>query len=223
MTHSPAPSTTAETATCMPRCSGSAGAIDRLAARRRRRPGISISAPTPTHAIRPGMDKKKSAIVLLSACVRRQTPMTVPSSDLQTQFGEIDIYLFDQLLRGRFDGRRRVLDAGCGHGRNLPYLLRAGFEVYAIDEDPAAVVATRKLAASVAPALPPDNIRQGALHVLPWPDGRMDAVVCSAVLHFARDRVHFERMVEEMWRVLARGGLFFARLASSIGIEGLIG
>ncbi|HYT76093.1 MAG TPA: class I SAM-dependent methyltransferase [Vicinamibacterales bacterium] len=148
--------------------------------------------------------------------------MTVPSSDLQAQFGEIDIYLFDQLLRGRFDGRRRVLDAGCGHGRNLPYLLRAGFEVYAIDEDPAAVVATRKLAASVAPALPPDNIRQGALHVLPWPDGRMDAVVCSAVLHFARDRVHFERMVEEMWRVLARGGLFFARLASSIGIERLL-
>jgi hypothetical protein len=26
-------------------------------------------------------------------------------------------------------------------------------------------------------------------------------------------------MVDEMWRVLASGGLFFARLASSIGIE----
>jgi tellurite methyltransferase len=148
--------------------------------------------------------------------------MTVPSSDLHGQFGEIDIYLFDQLLRGRFDGRRRVLDAGCGHGRNLRYLLAAGFDVYAIDEDPAAVAATRKLAASAAPTLPPDNIRQGTLHVLPWRDGCMDAIVCSAVLHFARDRVHFDRMVEEMWRVLAPGGLFFARLASSIGIEGLL-
>src|SRR3954452_15111170 len=142
-----------------------------------------------------------------------------PSTELRKTFGEIDIYLFDQLLRGRFDGRRRVLDAGCGAGRNLPYLLAAGFEVYAVDEDPAAVGATKKLAARLAPALPHDNIRQGALHVLPWTDGRMDAVICSAVLHFARDRAHFDRMLDEMWRVLARGGLFFARLASSIGIE----
>jgi SAM-dependent methyltransferase len=142
--------------------------------------------------------------------------------DLHAQFGDIDIYLFDQLLRGRFDGRRRVLDAGCGHGRNLPWFFLHGFDVYAIDEDPSAVTATKKVAAALAPKLPPDNIRQGALHVLPWPDGRMDAIVCSAVLHFARDPIHFDRMVEEMWRVLARGGLFFARLASSIGIEPLL-
>jgi tellurite methyltransferase len=145
-----------------------------------------------------------------------------PSSDLRAQFGDIDIYLFDQLLRGRFDGRHRILDAGCGGGRNLPYFLTHGYELFAIDEDPAAVAATRALAARLAPALPPDHIRQGPLQALPWPDGWMDAVVCSAVLHFARDRRHFDRMVDEMWRVLARGGVFFARLASSIGIEHLL-
>jgi tellurite methyltransferase len=149
-------------------------------------------------------------------------PTSVPSAELRAQFGEIDIYLFDQLLRGRFDARPRVLDAGCGAGRNLPWFLARGFEVYAIDEDPAAVAAARKLAAALAPKLLLDNIRQGAIHALPWPDGRMDAVVCSAVLHFARDRTHFERMVDEMWRVLAPGGLFFARLASSIGLESLV-
>jgi tellurite methyltransferase len=142
-----------------------------------------------------------------------------PSAELHASFGEIDIYLFDQLLRGRFDTRRRILDAGCGAGRNLPYFLSRGFEIYAIDEDPGAVAATRALAARLAPRLPPDNIRQGTLHALPWQDGRMDALVCSAVLHFARDGIHFDRMVDEMWRVLAPGGLFFARLASSIGIE----
>jgi tellurite methyltransferase len=142
-----------------------------------------------------------------------------PSTELRAQFGELDIYLFDQLLRGRFDARRRVLDAGCGAGRNLPYFLARGFEIYAIDEDPGGVSAARALAARLAPTLPLDNIRQGVLHALPWPDGRMDAVVCSAVLHFARDRTHFERMVEEMWRVLAPRGIFFARLASSIGLE----
>ncbi|HEX9367688.1 MAG TPA: class I SAM-dependent methyltransferase [Vicinamibacterales bacterium] len=146
-------------------------------------------------------------------------PTPAPSADLRAQFGDIDIYLFDQLLRGRFDTRRRVLDAGCGAGRNLPYFLARGFEIYGIDEDPGAVAAARTLAARLAPALPSDNIRQGTLHALPWPDGRMDALVCSAVLHFARDRIHFDRMVGEMWRVLAPRGLFFARLASSIGLE----
>src|SRR3982751_6075582 len=113
------------------------------------------------------------------------------SGELRAQFGDIDIYLFDQLLRGRFGGRSRVLDAGCGGGRNLPFLLARGFAVFAIDEDPAAVSAVTRLAAQLAPGLPPDNIRQGTLDALPWPDGGMEAVVCSAVLHFARDQAHF--------------------------------
>src|SRR6476469_2689652 len=92
----------------------------------------------------------------------------VPSAELRAQFGDIDIYLFDQLLRGRFDVRRRIIDAGCGVGGNLPYFAARGFEIFAIDEDPAAVSAVRKMVAALAPRLPLDNIRQGALHVLPW-------------------------------------------------------
>ena len=59
--------------------------------------------------------------------------------DLETEFGAIDIYLFDQLLRGRITTRDRVFDAGCGWGRNLVYLLRGGFDVYAADPDPDAI------------------------------------------------------------------------------------
>jgi SAM-dependent methyltransferase len=141
------------------------------------------------------------------------------SADLRTEFGEIDIYLFDQLLRGRFDRRRRVLDAGCGAGRNLPFFLRHGFDVSAVDADPAAIRSARQLAAALRPALPPGQILCGSIDSLPWEDGSMDAVVCSAVLHFARDEREFAAMLEEMWRVLAPGGLFFARLATSIGLE----
>jgi SAM-dependent methyltransferase len=135
------------------------------------------------------------------------------------EFGEIDIYLFDQLLRGRFDHRRRVLDAGCGAGRNLQFFLRHRFDVRAVDIDSSAVHAVRQLAASLHPALPPGHIHCGPLGSLPWEDGSTDAVICSAVLHFARDEREFTAMLEEMWRVLAPGGLFFARLATSIGLE----
>lgn len=145
-----------------------------------------------------------------------------PSSELQAQFGAIDIYLFDQLFKGSFDDRRRILDAGCGSGRNLPYFLQRDFEVYAVDSDPAAVTAVKALFGRLAPSLPPSNVRAAPIEALPWPDQMMDAVISSAVLHFATDEAHFGRMVEEMWRVLAPGGLFFARLASSIGLEPLL-
>jgi SAM-dependent methyltransferase len=146
----------------------------------------------------------------------------LPSSELQAEFGAIDIYLFDQLFKGSFDDRRRILDAGCGSGRNLPYFLQRGFDVYAADTDPAAVAVVQALFARLAPSLPASNVQTASIEALPWPDEMMDAVISSAVLHFAADQRQFGRMVEEMWRVLAHGGFFFARLASSIGLEHLL-
>ncbi|MGE0039864.1 MAG: class I SAM-dependent methyltransferase [Vicinamibacterales bacterium] len=140
--------------------------------------------------------------------------------DLAARFGAIDIYLFDQLLRGRIAPGMRVLDAGCGGGRNLVYLLREGYDVSAVDVDPGAVAAARELAAALAPGLPADRIRAEPLDRLSWPDAAFDVVLASAVLHFARDHQHFARMLDELWRVLAPGGLFFARLASTIGLDG---
>ena len=147
------------------------------------------------------------------------SPPISPSAALHTQFGDIDIYLFDQMLRGRFDHRSKLLDAGCGAGRNLPFFLRHGFDVWAVDADAASVHAARGMAARLHPSLSAERFHCGPLEALPWHDGAFDAVICSAVLHFARDEHHFAAMLREMWRVLAPGGLFFARLASSIGLE----
>jgi SAM-dependent methyltransferase len=139
--------------------------------------------------------------------------------DLDLQFGQIDIYLFDQLLRGRLQPGMRVLDAGCGSGRNLVYLLRSGYEVFGADSDVEAIEAVRVLAATLAPQLPGANFRAEAVEEMSFPDAFADVVLSSAVLHFARDDRHFEAMVTEMWRVLRPGGLLFCRLASAIGME----
>ena len=132
--------------------------------------------------------------------------------DLQQQFGQIDIYLFDQLLRGRITPGMRVFDAGCGYGRNLVYLLREGYEILGVDQDPRAVDAVRQLSAA-------DNFRVEAVEAMSFPDAFADVVLSSAVLHFARGDEQFGAMLRGTWRVLKPGGLFFCRLASSIGIE----
>lgn len=138
------------------------------------------------------------------------------------QLGHIDIYLFDQLLKGRFDDCKRLLDAGCGDGRNLVFFLRQGVEVHGVDRDTTAIAKVRKRAAQLAPHLPPANFQTVSIESLPFDDGYFDAVIGSAVLHFAKDEPHFYRMLDELWRVLKPGGLLFTRLASSIGIEELI-
>ncbi len=143
-------------------------------------------------------------------------------SQLRNDFGDIDIYLFDQLLRGRIAPGMRVLDAGCGLGRNLVYLLKHGYEVAGCDGDPAAVATVRSLAARLAPHLPFDNFRLEPVEHMSFPDASANVVLASAVLHFAVDDRQFDAMMSEIWRVLAPGGLLFARLASSIGIEGQI-
>ena len=144
------------------------------------------------------------------------------TATLQEQFGAIDIYLFDQLLRGRITPGMRIVDAGCGSGRNVVYLLREGYEVFGVDSDPRALESLRRLAAVLAPALPAANFRVEAVEAMSFPDGFAGAVICSAVLHFARDDAHFDAMLRGTWRVLQPGGLLFCRLASSIGIEAQI-
>jgi SAM-dependent methyltransferase len=139
--------------------------------------------------------------------------------NLQEWFGGIDIYLFDQLLKGRLNPQMRVLDAGCGSGRNLVYFLKSGYDVCAVDESSGSIARVTELAAALAPRLPRENFRVETVEKMSFADASFDVVISSAVLHFARDEQHWLAMVSEMWRVLTPRGIFFARLASTIGLE----
>lgn len=163
--------------------------------------------------------------------------------DVQEWFGGIDIYLFDQVLKGRIVPGMRLLDAGCGSGRNLVYFLRSGYEVFAVDESASQITQIRQMASALAPHLPVENFRVEPVEKMSWASAGLSAdstdfkrrldlkqpaisgeagfdfVLSSAVLHFASDEQQWQAMVNEMWRVLRPGGIFFARLASIIGIE----
>ena len=138
---------------------------------------------------------------------------------VQEQFGQIDIYVFDQILRGNIAPGMRVVDAGCGGGRNLVYLLREGCEVFALDGDAEGVEHVRRLSASLETGLPEENFQFGVIEKMPFADGFADVVICNSVLHFARDDEHFRAMVDGLWRVLRPGGMLFCRLGSRIGMD----
>ncbi len=138
---------------------------------------------------------------------------------IQELFGEIDIYVFDQILRGNIAPGMRILDAGCGHGRNLVYLLREGAEIFAVDANPAGVEHVRQLSKSLNTGLPDENFQVSRVEKMPFADQFADVVICSSVLHFARNDSQFHAMLADLWRVLRPGGLLFCRLASKIGMD----
>lgn len=134
-----------------------------------------------------------------------------------SQIINTDIYLIDQILKGRFNNTKRVLDVGCGTGRNLPYFLHGDFEVFGIDSDEKQInelIHNKQVNRA--------NFKVAKADKIPFNNLEFDLIICNAVLHFANDKEHFERMLQSMWNRLEQGGILFMRLASNIGIEPLI-
>jgi len=126
----------------------------------------------------------------------------------------MDIYLLDQIMKGRYDKEDIILDAGCGEGRNLRWFVEMDHDIWAVDKDTERL----KMAKVNYPAIN-DKILHGSLTKLPFDTGYFDHVVCSAVLHFAEDEYEFHKMLQELLRVLKVGGSLFIRTASSIGLQ----
>lgn len=135
-----------------------------------------------------------------------------------------DIYLIDQLLKERIPRGARILDVGAGSGRNLTWFLTGeeAPEITVVEPNPEAVDALLERLAALGARLPAERIHRCAIEEAPLPDAAFDLVICNAVLHFAKDDAHFDAMLRAAWRRVAPGGVFFARLATSIGIEGSI-
>ena len=86
-----------------------------------------------------------------------------PLTDL---IGGTDIYLLDQILKGRYGASGMLLDAGAGGGRNLRWFIRQGFRAFGTDLDPEAVEALRWN----YPGVPAGNFQVAPVEALPFPN-----------------------------------------------------
>lgn len=127
-----------------------------------------------------------------------------------------DIYLIDQILKGRYNGGGKLLDAGCGGGRNISwFVMQPNFDIYAIDTDQKAMHHLLQ----AYPSLKHDQLYCAPVQSLPFSDAFFHHIICSTVLHFADNKEDFMQMFSELNRVLKPGGSLFIRCASDIGIE----
>jgi len=141
--------------------------------------------------------------------------------NIKSQLQKTDIYIIDQLLKGRFDQVNSVLDIGCGSGRNLTYFLQHNYKVYGLDPNAARLYDTQQLALELSPTTPISNFKIGKAEQIPF-EHNFDLVICNAVLHFAKNKTQFEAILYSMWNKLTDNGILFIRLASDIGIEKLV-
>ncbi|MEO8854679.1 MAG: class I SAM-dependent methyltransferase [Ginsengibacter sp.] len=136
-------------------------------------------------------------------------------SSIQELVGNTDIYLLDQIMKERFHTGEKILDAGCGSGRNLIWFIKNNLDIYGIDKDESAINYLK----AVFPHFKNDRFQTAEIAALPFEDNFFDHIISSAVLHFAKSYSEFNDMIKEMVRVLKPSGSLFIRMTSDIGIE----
>ena len=140
------------------------------------------------------------------------------TSLINNVIGDTDIYLIDQILKGRYKEHETILDAGCGIGRNMHWFLQNQLCIYGIDSN-ANYISELKMDYA---DLPPIRLQVADIEQMPFGDNFFNHIISSAVLHFSESTQHFFNMMSEIFRVLKPNGTLFIRMTSDIGIEHLV-
>lgn len=125
-------------------------------------------------------------------------------------FNGIDIYLIDQLLKGRIKKDQLILDAGCGSGRNYLPFAKHGYKIEGFDSDESKI---QKLKQQVELS---DRVSVSSVEDFSSKH-KYDFIICNAVLHFADSHEGFNAMFQNLASLLDIKGTLFIRMTSDIG------
>jgi 2-polyprenyl-3-methyl-5-hydroxy-6-metoxy-1,4-benzoquinol methylase len=133
--------------------------------------------------------------------------------ELRQSLGAMDMYLIDLVQKGYFVSAQRIVDVGCGSGRNVWPLAQLGNSILGIDQNPEVVEEVNQWALSNE--MHNVTARVGDLGSSLDLEEVFDFVICNAVLHFAKDQNHFHAMFTDLLRLVKPEGVVFCRFVSS--------
>lgn len=139
--------------------------------------------------------------------------MALTEREINNYFGDMDLFLMDFVLKGKIPPTGKVLDAGCGEGRNAVYFVQQGYELLGIDSDASKIRLAEYLGNNISTSRA--TFKTGNLRSLDSQKS-FDLILCSRVLHFSNSVQDFMQMWENLTKKLKPGGLFYLSMDSTV-------
>ena len=116
--------------------------------------------------------------------------------------------------------RHRLLEIGCGQGRNIIPFLNLEKDIYGIDMDEKNVALCKLIATSLG--RDPSFFSKANARMLPFENDFFDAIINCRVMHFAKNGHDFKQQWKEQFRVLKKGGFLYVCTDTSINNEEIV-
>jgi ubiquinone/menaquinone biosynthesis C-methylase UbiE len=131
-----------------------------------------------------------------------------------SDLGKIDIYLIDQIQKGRVNSNSKILDAGYGKGRNLEFFVKQDADIFGIDHNADYLPIVLGQVEKWNPGFSGKRFITGRVEEMPYENDHFDFIFSIAVLHFAKSHQHFQAMLIEMLRTLKTDGYLMFRMTA---------
>lgn len=128
--------------------------------------------------------------------------------EILKQLNGIDLYLLDQLQKGRITKETKILDAGCGVGRNARFFIEQGYDIKGFDPMEERIAEIHQVFPEVK-----ESFTVSTIEAYPKIQ-KFDFIICNAVLHFAESHEHFQLVMASLVALLAEDGILFIRMTS---------
>ena len=133
---------------------------------------------------------------------------------LKEAINGVDIYVLDQILKDRYQSASKILDVGCGKGRNLKWFYQNGYEIHGCDLLIDRIEHCKKYFPEQS-----DHFLVSSIENMPYASNSFDHIICNAVLHFAKNPEHFLELFGALAEILKPLGSLLIRMASDFGLE----